>query len=74
MTDAGRGVTITRMEMQFILGTQVNCSDGARGQLQRIFLDPAERKVAHLVIEPGHSKPRRIATSGSMPSMAGSGN
>jgi sporulation protein YlmC with PRC-barrel domain len=43
------------MEMQLILGTQASCSDGACGQLQRIILDPAERKVTHLAIEAGHS-------------------
>ena len=43
------------MEMQFILGTQASCTDGVCGQLQRIIVDPAERKVTHLAIEPRHS-------------------
>jgi hypothetical protein len=55
MTDPGHGVTIAPMEMQFILGTRASCSDGACGQLQRIILDPAERKVTHLAIEPSQS-------------------
>jgi hypothetical protein len=40
------------MAMEFFLGAAVRCSDGAGGKLTRIVLDPAERTVTCLAVEP----------------------
>jgi hypothetical protein len=43
------------MALEFIFGSTANCSDGVCGQVTRTILDPAERTLTHLVIEPGHN-------------------
>jgi sporulation protein YlmC with PRC-barrel domain len=39
---------------EFIIGTDVVGSDGALGELRRVIVDPADRAVTHLVVEPRH--------------------
>jgi sporulation protein YlmC with PRC-barrel domain len=39
---------------QFIIGSEVACSDGACGDLRRVVIDPVARAITHLVVEPRH--------------------
>src|SRR5579872_4567718 len=39
---------------EFIIGSEVACSDGACGHLTQVVVDPVARVVTHLVIEPEH--------------------
>jgi sporulation protein YlmC with PRC-barrel domain len=36
------------------LGSEITCSDGACGKLERLVVDPAARTVTYLVVEPPH--------------------
>jgi len=53
---------------QFTIGSDVSCTDGACGQLQRVVVDPIARALTHLVIEAkhrpgkGHLVPIELAT------------
>ena len=38
----------------FTIGSEVACSDGACGKLQRVVIDPVARSLTHLVVEPAH--------------------
>jgi hypothetical protein len=40
--------------LHYEFGREVACSDGARGTLTRVVIDPATRSVTHLVVEPSH--------------------
>jgi sporulation protein YlmC with PRC-barrel domain len=39
---------------QFIIGAEVNCTDGHCGEVIRVVVDPAAEIVTHLVVEPTH--------------------
>lgn len=39
---------------QFIIGSEVLCSDGGHGELRRVVVDPVARTLTHLVVEPRH--------------------
>jgi sporulation protein YlmC with PRC-barrel domain len=39
-------------ETEFVIGAAASCSDGPAGEVRRIIIDPADRTVTHLVIEP----------------------
>src|SRR5580704_11372728 len=39
---------------EFVLGSNVSCSDGPGGELTRVVVDPAARTVTHLVVQPQH--------------------
>ncbi|MGO9901463.1 MAG: PRC-barrel domain-containing protein [Solirubrobacteraceae bacterium] len=39
---------------EFIIGTEVTCSDGVCGDLRRVVIDPIARAITHLVVEPRH--------------------
>jgi len=39
---------------QFTIGSEVECGDGACGELQRVVIDPVARALTHLVVEPPH--------------------
>jgi hypothetical protein len=41
---------------EFIIGSEVACSDGVCGHLRRIVVDPVARSITHLVVEPGHRR------------------
>ena len=43
---------------EFIIGSEVSCSDGACGELRRVVIDPVARALTHLVVEPKHGSPR----------------
>jgi hypothetical protein len=43
-------------ETSFSIGAEAICSDGARGEVRRVIVDPAARAVTHLVVEPKHRK------------------
>jgi sporulation protein YlmC with PRC-barrel domain len=42
--------------MEFTIGNDVNCSDGACGEVARVVLDPIARAVTHLVVTPKHRR------------------
>ena len=39
---------------EFIIGTEVTCTDGVCGELRRVVVDPIAWVVTHLVVEPPH--------------------
>jgi sporulation protein YlmC with PRC-barrel domain len=41
---------------EYVIGTEVVCSDGACGELRRVVIDPVARAITHLVVEPKHRK------------------
>jgi sporulation protein YlmC with PRC-barrel domain len=44
-------------EPEFVIGSEVRCSDGVCGELRRVVVDPVARRLTHLVVEPriGHA-------------------
>jgi sporulation protein YlmC with PRC-barrel domain len=40
--------------VQFTIGADVSCSDGACGKVTRVIVDPIAESVTHLVVEPEH--------------------
>jgi sporulation protein YlmC with PRC-barrel domain len=46
----------------FTIGADVTCTDGPCGKLTKVVVDPVERAVTHLVVEPhhGHEPPRLV--------------
>jgi sporulation protein YlmC with PRC-barrel domain len=38
----------------FTIGSEVSCSDGVCGELQRVVVDPLTRSLEHLFVEPPH--------------------
>jgi sporulation protein YlmC with PRC-barrel domain len=42
--------------MQFTIGADVSCTDGACGEVIRVVIDPVARAVTHLVVEPKHQQ------------------
>jgi uncharacterized caspase-like protein len=45
---------------EFTLGARASCSDGFCGVVSRTILDPAARRVTHLVIEARHGAGGRL--------------
>ncbi len=41
---------------QFIIGSEVVCTDGVCGELRRVVIDPVARAITHLVVEPRHRR------------------
>ena len=41
---------------QFIMGSEVACTDGVCGDLRRVVIDPVAREITHLVVEPKHRR------------------
>jgi sporulation protein YlmC with PRC-barrel domain len=41
---------------EFIIGSEVACSDGACGKLRRVVIDPVARAITHLAVEPSHGQ------------------
>ncbi len=41
---------------QFTIGAEATCTDGTRGEVIRVVVDPVARVVTHLVIEPKHRR------------------
>ncbi len=41
---------------EFIIGSEVACTDGVCGHLVRVVIDPIARAITHLVVEPGHRR------------------
>jgi sporulation protein YlmC with PRC-barrel domain len=39
---------------QFIIGSEVACTDGVCGDLRRVVIDPVATAITHLVVEPRH--------------------
>ena len=52
--DANRRETVMAEESAFVIGASASCSDGVCGVVRRIIIDPDNRTVTHLVIEPRH--------------------
>jgi sporulation protein YlmC with PRC-barrel domain len=54
---------------QFIIGSEVACTDGVCGDLRRVVIDPVARAITHLVVEPrdqraaGHLVPIELVSS-----------
>jgi sporulation protein YlmC with PRC-barrel domain len=46
-------VTVAR-PTEFVLGTDVSCTDGDCGELRRVVVDPVAGRVTHLVVEAKH--------------------
>jgi len=42
--------------VQFTIGAEASCSDGACGEVTRVIVDPVAAAVAHLVVEPEHRR------------------
>jgi sporulation protein YlmC with PRC-barrel domain len=40
--------------IEYDIGTEVACSDGACGELRRVVVDPVAEAITHLVVEPKH--------------------
>jgi sporulation protein YlmC with PRC-barrel domain len=40
--------------VQFTIGADASCTDGACGRVSRVVVDPVARVVTHLVVEPEH--------------------
>jgi hypothetical protein len=40
--------------VEFDIGSEVTCSDGACGELRRVVVDPVAVAITHLVVEPKH--------------------
>jgi sporulation protein YlmC with PRC-barrel domain len=38
----------------FAIGAKVSCSSGPCGKLTRVIIDPIQRKLTHIVVEPSH--------------------
>jgi sporulation protein YlmC with PRC-barrel domain len=38
----------------YVIGTEVSCTDGVCGELRRVVVDPVARVLTHLVVEPKH--------------------
>jgi sporulation protein YlmC with PRC-barrel domain len=49
-----------RVEMRLEIGNRVRCTDGAYGELADIVIDPLEKRVTHLVIQPEQDKGQRL--------------
>ena len=45
---------IVEETVRFKIGAEAGCSDGLCGEIRRIVIDPVERVVSHLVVEPKH--------------------
>jgi len=56
MTATGLPVSIGAMATEFTLGAGASCSDGSCGEVVRAVLNPANRRVTHLVIGPRHHR------------------
>jgi sporulation protein YlmC with PRC-barrel domain len=41
---------------QFIIGSEVACTDGVCGHLSRVVIDPVARAITHLVVKPRHRR------------------
>jgi hypothetical protein len=39
-------------EITLVIGGDVSCTDGACGEVRRVVVDPAARRVTHLMVEP----------------------
>ncbi len=39
---------------EFTIGSEVSCSDGVCGELERVVVDPVAKALTHLVVEPKH--------------------
>jgi len=39
---------------EFTIASEVSCSDGVRGELGRVVVDPVAKALTHLVVEPKH--------------------
>lgn len=44
----------------FIIGSEVACSDGDCGKLKRVVIDPVARAITHVVVEPRHRGVARL--------------
>jgi hypothetical protein len=42
--------------VEFTIGSDVSCSDGACGGLRRVVVDPVARTLTHLVVEQRHRR------------------
>jgi hypothetical protein len=42
--------------MEFMVGSDVACTDGRCGELKRLVVDPTARTLTHLVVEPAHRR------------------
>jgi sporulation protein YlmC with PRC-barrel domain len=45
-------------EPEFVIGSQVSCTDGECGELLRVVVDPVAYRLTHLVVAPRHARDR----------------
>lgn len=45
---------------QYAIGTEVRCTDGECGRLNRVVIDPVARTLTHLVVDPGDGDMRLV--------------
>jgi sporulation protein YlmC with PRC-barrel domain len=47
---------MTKDTNEFTIGRDVSCSDGPCGELRRVVIDPIDRALTHLVVQPAHRR------------------
>jgi sporulation protein YlmC with PRC-barrel domain len=48
------------MDAMYAIGSQVSCSDGGCGRLERVVVDPVARALTHLVVRPDEGADRLV--------------
>ena len=56
-------MTSTGAVAQYTIGAEVRCSDGVCGKIDRVVVDPVERTLTHLVVDPGSGTRRLVPVS-----------
>jgi sporulation protein YlmC with PRC-barrel domain len=54
--ESEEGSTMTNDTLQFTIGSDVRCGAKICGQLRRVVIEPIDRVVTHLVVEPEHGR------------------
>jgi sporulation protein YlmC with PRC-barrel domain len=49
--------------VRYTIGSAVRCTDGACGSVKRVVMNPVERRVTHLVVDPGSGQDRLVPVS-----------
>jgi sporulation protein YlmC with PRC-barrel domain len=52
----------TAATAQYAIGTEVRCTDGVCGHLDRVVIDPVAGTLTHLVVDPGSHGTRRLVS------------
>lgn len=60
MTTVTAPESVSQSETQFTIGAKVSCRSGKCGELTRVILDPIQRTLTHIVVEPSKDVRGRI--------------